>query len=47
MHGDDPDGVAELRSALVAADRATFGPAHEQEAASRELVDATEAWLRR
>jgi hypothetical protein len=35
-----------LRGALLAAERTAFGPAHVRDAASVELVDATEAWLR-
>jgi hypothetical protein len=35
-----------LRGALLAAERTMFGPAHVRDAASAELVDATEAWLR-
>jgi hypothetical protein len=35
----------ELRPALVAAERTAFGPAHERDASSAELVAATEAWL--
>jgi hypothetical protein len=35
-----------LRTALIAAERTAFGPAHARDAASAELIDATEAWLR-
>jgi hypothetical protein len=35
-----------LRVALVAAERGAFGPEYARDAASAELVDATEAWLR-
>jgi len=35
-----------LRAALGAAERTAFGPAHARDAASAELIDATEAWLR-
>lgn len=35
-----------LREALLAAERAAFGPAHVRDAASVELAHATEAWLR-
>ncbi|HEV2737841.1 MAG TPA: hypothetical protein VGU66_04595 [Candidatus Elarobacter sp.] len=34
-----------LRAALIAAERTAFGPAHERDAASAELVAATESWL--
>lgn len=34
-----------LRGALIAAERAAFGPAYARDAASVELVDSTEAWL--
>jgi hypothetical protein len=34
-----------LHAALIAAERTAFGPAHARDAASAELVDATEAWL--
>ena len=34
-----------LRPALIAAERTAFGPAHERDAASAELVAATESWL--
>ena len=34
-----------LRTALIAAERAAFGPANEHDAASTALVDATETWL--
>jgi len=37
---------ATLRPALIAAERTAFGPAHARDAASAELIDATEAWLR-
>ena len=37
---------AALRAALEAAERAAFGPAFARDAASRDLVDAVEAWLR-
>jgi hypothetical protein len=36
----------ELRAALTAAEHAAFGPAHARDAASAELIGATEAWLR-
>jgi hypothetical protein len=39
-----PDHV--LRVALLAAERGAFGPEYQRDAASLELVDATEAWLR-
>jgi hypothetical protein len=39
--GDDA-----LRPALSAAEHAAFGPAHARDDASRELLDATDAWLR-
>ncbi len=39
-------GDQRLRAALLAAERAAFGPAHVRDAASAELVDAAEAWLR-
>jgi hypothetical protein len=35
-----------LRVALIAAERGAFGPEHARDAASMELVEATEAWLR-
>jgi hypothetical protein len=35
-----------LRGALLAAERTAFGPAYARDAASVELIDATEAWLR-
>lgn len=35
-----------LRPALSAAEHAAFGPAHARDDASRELLDATETWLR-
>lgn len=35
-----------LRTALLAAERSAFGPAYARDAASSELIDATEAWLR-
>jgi hypothetical protein len=35
-----------LRAALIAAERTAFGPAHARDAASAELIDAAEAWLR-
>jgi hypothetical protein len=35
-----------LRTALIAAERTAFGPAYARDAASAELIDATEAWLR-
>jgi hypothetical protein len=35
-----------LRGALLAAERTMFGPAHVRDAASVDLIDATEAWLR-
>ena len=35
----------ELRTALLAAERAAFGPAHERDAASSELIGATGTWL--
>jgi hypothetical protein len=34
-----------LPAALIAAERTAFGPAHARDAASVELIDATEAWL--
>jgi hypothetical protein len=34
-----------LRAALIAAERTAFGPAHERDGASDELVAATESWL--
>ena len=34
-----------LRPALIAAERTAFGPAHERDAASVELIAATESWL--
>ncbi len=34
-----------LTVALFAAERTAFGPAHERDAASAELIDATETWL--
>lgn len=36
----------ELRIALIAAERAAFGPPADRDEASRELAGATEAWLR-
>ncbi|MEA2718486.1 MAG: hypothetical protein QOJ39_350 [Candidatus Eremiobacteraeota bacterium] len=35
-----------LRDALVAAEHTAFGPAHVRDAASDDLIGATEAWLR-
>ena len=35
----------ELRDALTAAERTAFGPAHERDAASADLVGATDSWL--
>ena len=35
----------ELRAALTAAERTAFGPAHERDAASSELIGATGTWL--
>ena len=35
----------ELRGALIAAERTAFGPAHERDASSAELVGATGTWL--
>jgi len=35
-----------LREALVAAERAAFGPAHARDAASSDLIGSTEGWLR-
>jgi hypothetical protein len=35
-----------LREALIAAERGAFGPEYARAAASVELIDATEAWLR-
>jgi hypothetical protein len=40
-------GDPALHDALRAAEGAAFGPAQAREVASRELLDATEAWLRR
>lgn len=37
---------ASLRRALVAAERAAFGPPRERDDASRDVTSATEAWLR-
>ena len=34
-----------LRDALVAAERTAFGPAHQRDASSAELVGTTDAWL--
>ncbi len=34
-----------LRAPLIAAERAAFGPAHERDGASVELVSATDVWL--
>jgi hypothetical protein len=34
-----------LRSALMAAERTAFGPAHERDSSSHELIGATDAWL--
>ncbi len=42
--GKTGDGA--LRPALCAAEHAAFGPAQTRDDASRELLDATEAWLR-
>ncbi len=41
------NGDPALHDALRAAEGATFGPTEAREVASRELIDATEAWLRR
>jgi hypothetical protein len=35
----------ELRGALIAAERTAFGPAHERDASSAELIGATGTWL--
>jgi hypothetical protein len=35
-----------LRDALLAAERAAFGPAHVRDASSHELIASTEGWLR-
>ena len=35
-----------LRTALTAAERTAFGPAHVRDLSSRELIEATEGWLR-
>ena len=34
-----------LRTALSAAERTAFGPAHERDAASVDLIAATDVWL--
>ncbi len=46
--GDALGGTSDhaLRLALIAAERAAFGPPHERDGASSELVTAAEAWLR-
>jgi hypothetical protein len=39
-----PDGA--LRGALIAAEHAAFGPDHTRDAASADLIQSTEGWLR-